>query len=156
MITRRRGQRGNALIEFALATAVLIPFLTGTFQFGYSFYAYNRLQTAVSNGARYAAMRTYRSSGGATSIDKVKAAVKNMVVYGTPSPGESPAPVVPGLTTGSVGVTYTLTGTGEPTDVQVQVNSYTLDALFSSYTFTNKPFAKFPYLGRYAPAESEP
>src|SRR5262245_17518824 len=59
---RRRGQSGNALIEFALAFGFLFPCLTGTFQFGYAFFIYNELQNAVRQGARYAAFKTYDSS----------------------------------------------------------------------------------------------
>ena len=58
---RRRKSGGNALIEFALAFGFLFPVLTGTFQFGYAFFVYNELQTAVREGARYAAFKTYDS-----------------------------------------------------------------------------------------------
>jgi len=52
-------QRGHAMLELAISSAVMISCLAGTFQFGYTFYVYNQLVTAVGNGGRYAAMRTY-------------------------------------------------------------------------------------------------
>ena len=51
--------------------------------------------TAVGNGARYAAQRTYRAASDA-DLEKARAAIRNMVVYGDPSPTDS-APVVPNL-----------------------------------------------------------
>src|ERR1051325_7493401 len=59
--TRRR-ERGHAMLELAVSAAVMISCLGGTFQFGYTFYVYNQVVTAVGNGARYAAQRTYRAA----------------------------------------------------------------------------------------------
>lgn len=67
----RKRQRGNAFIEFALAAGILLPVMAGTFQFGFTFYTYNLLQAAVSNGGRYAAYRTYRCLAGETDIIQV-------------------------------------------------------------------------------------
>jgi hypothetical protein len=58
----------------------MVACLGGTFQFGYTFYVYNQLVTAVGNGGRYAAMRTYRASG-STDIEKGKEAIRNMAVH---------------------------------------------------------------------------
>jgi Flp pilus assembly protein TadG len=150
-----RSKRGNAMIEFALSAGVLIPCLAGTFQFGYGMYTYNKLQSAVAGGGRYAALRTYRTLAGTTDTDKVKLAVKNMVVYGTPSPTDSSVPLVNGLSTGSVNVTYTLSSS-TPTSVTVSISSFTVDTIFTSFTFTGKPVVTYPYVGRYATEESEP
>lgn len=58
----RHGSRsGSAILEFALSFVLIFPLLAGSFQFGYSFYVYNRMQTAVEGGARYASLRTYDS-----------------------------------------------------------------------------------------------
>ena len=48
------------MVEFALASVILIPTFVGTFQFGYTFYVYNLLCTQVRAGARYASTRTFR------------------------------------------------------------------------------------------------
>jgi Flp pilus assembly protein TadG len=148
-------KRGNAMLEFAISAGVLIPCLAGTFQFGFGMYTYNRLQSAVDDGGRYGALRTYRTLLGSTDTDKVKLAIKNVVVYGTPTPTNSSVPVVNGIGTGNVNVAFSPTS-GVPTSVTVNITSFAVDTIFSSYTFTGKPVVTFPYLGRYAPEESEP
>ncbi len=73
------------MLELALSAGVMVSCLAGTFQFGYTFYIYNELVTAVGNGARYAATRTYRSDA-----ETSKAAIRNMVVYGNRHPRPVP------------------------------------------------------------------
>ena len=148
-------EHGHAMLELAVSAGVMVACLTGTFQFGYGLYTYNRLQSAVDNGGRYGAMRTYRTLLGSTDTDKVKLAIKNVVVYGTPSPTDSSVPAVNGLGTGNVNVAFTLSS-GIPVSVTVNVSSFTIDTIFSSYALTGKPVVTFPYLGRYATEESEP
>ena len=158
--TKRRDERGNAMLEFALSSLVLITMFIATFQFGYAFFVYNRLQTAVRNGARYASVRTFRAADG-TSITKFKTAVQQMVVYGD-SASTAGAPVVPGLAASNVTVNITdaagnaAGSTVMPDRVQVYVSSYTLDALFRTYSFTSKPYENFPYVGVWLPTFSEP
>src|SRR5580693_2018988 len=94
---RGRAQKGHAMLELALCAGVMVSCLAGTFQFGYTFYVYNQLVTAVGNGARYAAMRTYRAAA-PQDIEKGSSAIRNMVVYGDARPPADAAPVVPGLT----------------------------------------------------------
>ena len=53
---------GNIMLEFAIGSSLLVAAFAGTFQFGYTFYAYNKLATAVNDGARYAALRPYNST----------------------------------------------------------------------------------------------
>ena len=76
------------MLELAISAGVMVSCLVGTFQFGYTFYTYNQLVTAVGNGARYAAQRTYRAASDRTS-NAGNAAIRNMVVYGDaqPAPG---------------------------------------------------------------------
>ena len=152
---KNRSRRGSALLEFAIASIILFPCLAATFQFGYSFYVYNQLESAVSGGARYASLRTYRSLAGDADYAKIQTAVKNVVVYGNPA--GTGTVQVPGLTTANVSVTYAPRTVGTiPTRVTVSVSSFAVDAVFKTYTFTGKPSVTVPYLGRYAPAESEP
>ena len=154
-------QRGNAMIEFALASLILIPMFIGTFQFGYTFYVYNLLCTQVRAGARYASTRTFRC-GDSTSITKFKTAVKDMVMYGDPNPGGSPTPLEPGLTTDQIVVDITDAGGVDITDntrvpafVMVSTN-YSVNAVVSTMNFTGKPRLQFPYTGQWAPQETEP
>ena len=151
--TKRR--RGNAALELALASSLLVPAMAGTFQFGYSMYLYNQLEAGIANGARFAAMRTYRSVNGTTDVDAGKLAIKKLTVYGTPYPGDLSYPVVTGLTTNHVTVTYAYSSENVPTTVTVSVSNFTVNSLFKTFTFNNKPSMTFPYMGRYAPNESE-
>lgn len=156
-MTRRnkRSQRGNSLVEFALASSTLILSFSGAFQFGFGFYRYNMLESAVSAGARYASTRTYRCARGTADVDAIKMAVRNVVVYGTPVPDNNSRPIMPGLDTNAVYVTYTLSSTGVPTYVTVGVQSMNIDVVFTTFTLTGKPYVSFPFMGRYAPQEAE-
>jgi Flp pilus assembly protein TadG len=152
-------RRGNAMVEFALASAILIPIFVGTFQCGYTFYVYNLLCTQIRAGSRYASVRTFRCVD-ATSITKFKTAVGNMVRFGNPD-GTGKV-IEPGLTAGEVDVEIKdKTGVDAdsshiPNYVTVSTTSYKVDAVFKTFTFTGKPILRFQYVGRYAPQESEP
>jgi hypothetical protein len=119
--------------------------------FGYAFYTYNNLAKAVSDGARFASMRTYFGTCTSTcnSDPAYVTAVKNVVLYGNPSPSGSPNPVVHNLTSGNVTVTVAAVN-NVPTTVNVAITGYSLSLPFSSVSLTNKPAAIFPYIGRYA------
>ncbi len=149
---RRRRQGGSAIVEFALGSFILVFVFTGTFEFGYTFYIYNNLQTAVNNGAKYAALRPYEPTS-ATPEACFKTAVQNMVAYGDPS-GTTTAPVAPSLAPSNVTLTPTFTN-GVPSAMTVGITGYTLNAVVQKFTLTNKPQATYPYLGRYAGGDGE-
>jgi Flp pilus assembly protein TadG len=144
---RRRSRQGSALLEFAIATGILVPLFTGTFQFGYTLYVYNSLQSAVRGGARYASMRSYDSAS-ATPSSGFSTAVKNMVVYGNPD--GTGQPVSRGLTASNVQIQPNMNGAA-PESITVQITGYTIDAVFTSFTFNGKPSTTFPYTGTAAP-----
>jgi hypothetical protein len=152
---KRRRQRGHAMLELAVSAGVMVSCLAGTFQFGYTFYTYNQLVTAVGNGARYAAQRTYRAAT-AQDIERGNAAIRNLVVYGDAQPAPDAAPVVRNLKPEQVEVRWVLSEGGAPVAVDVTLHKYTVDAVFTSFTFDGRPLVEFPYVGRYAPAEREP
>jgi len=135
------------MIEFAIATGILIPAFVGTFQFGYTFHVYNNLNSAVRGGARYGSMQSY-DSGTSTPSTAFSTAVKNMVVYGN-SAGTG-NPVAPGLTTDKVQVVAVMKG-AIPSSITVKVTGYTIDALFRTFTFNGKPSTTFAYTGTAAP-----
>ncbi len=149
---RRSSRRGNAMVEFALSAPLLLSIMTGTFQFGYTFYVYNQLQMAVRAGTRYGSLRDYQSDG-ASCVTSVKDSVKNIVVYGNPSPSAGAAPIVRGLATSNVNVDYAPDAKGVPTMVSVSISGFTVNGLFAKFTFNGKPFAEVPFGGRYAPSE---
>jgi Flp pilus assembly protein TadG len=146
-------ERGHAMLELAISAGVMVSCLVGTFQFGYTFYTYNQLVTAVGNGARYAAQRTY--SSGIEDVERGNAAIRNMVVYGDAQPAPEAAPVVPKLTPAEVDVRWDLAGDGTPLNVNVAIKGYTTDAIFRSFTFDGRPSVQFPYVGKSTPGGRE-
>lgn len=146
---RKKRQSGNSLIEFALSITMIALLFSAAFQFGYTFQVYNQLEGAVRAGARYASVSSYDSYS-ATPTSAFSAAVKNMVVYGKPVLSGGETPIVNGLTTNHVNVLPIFVN-NVPYAMQVSITGYSVSALFSTYTLTNKPYATFPYLGVYAP-----
>jgi Flp pilus assembly protein TadG len=143
------------MLELAIVSGVLVAFLVGTFQFGYGFYVYNQLVTAVGNGARYAAQRTYRG-GTPDDVERGKAAIRNMVVFGDAQPPSGAVPIVSGLSPDRVKVEWVGSDGKAPDAVDIFIHDFTAAAVFKPLTFDGKPFAEFPYVGRYAPGEREP
>ena len=148
-------ERGHAMLELAICAGVLVSCLAGTFQFGYTFFVYNQLVTAIGNGGRYAAMRTYRAATPA-DIEKGSAAIRNMVVFGDAKPPADLAPAVAGLTPDQVEVRWVTDSSQVPTAVNVTIRSFSVNAIFKTFTFSGRPGVEFPFVGRYAPSEKEP
>ncbi len=144
---RQHRKRGNTFVEFALSAALLVPVLTGCFQFGYALYVYNQLQTAVRAGARLASLKTYDSLT-STPTAAFRTSVANMVVYGNPSGGSQP--VVAGLTTANVSVTMHFES-GTPRAVTVSVSNFSVDTIVKRINLVNKPRMKLAFMGRVDP-----
>src|ERR1700675_10916 len=98
----RRNQRGNSAVEFALGFSLLWACFSGVFQYGYTMYLYNALQSAATDGAAYASHLNYCADTASTFTTNVQ----QMVVYGDPT-ASSGASTVPGLTTSNVTITLT-------------------------------------------------
>ena len=141
------GRAGNSMLEFALGSSLFLASFAGTFEFGYTFYQYNTLQTAVSDGARYASLQPYDSSTTSPSSSFL-AKVQNMVVYGNPSGGT--APIAPNLATSNVNLTVTFTNSA-PSAITVYISGYAIDAIFATTTLSTKPKVTYPYVGVYSP-----
>ena len=86
-------------------------------------------------------------------------AVKNVVRYGNPSGTGSV--IEPGLQDGEVSVSIldanglTADASHTPSYVVVKAANYTVDAVITTFSFNGKPSVTMPYLGEYAPAETE-
>ena len=109
----RKGERGAALVEFAIAATVFLTAMFAILEFGRALWVHNALTDAVRRGARYAVIHR------ASDIDSVK----NVVVYGDPAGGTQP--VVENLTTANVTVTYT----------NFSLNSGTVSVSITNYQF---------------------
>ena len=53
---RRRGERGAALVEFALAVPLLLVVIAGIVDFGFAFQRYEVITNAAREGARMATL----------------------------------------------------------------------------------------------------
>ena len=143
----RGRSRGNAMVEFALAFGLLFPVLAGSFQFGYAFYIYNKMQTAVRCGARYASLRVYDSES-STPTANFASSVRNMVVFGDPGGGTDP--VVPGLTPQNVTVDVTF-DLGLPSEITIGIDNFRASAVVAMLDFNTKPHVTVPYVGLFDP-----
>jgi hypothetical protein len=108
----------------------------------------------VGNGGRYAAMRTYRASA-PSDIEKARAAIRNMVAYGDTRPAPDALPQVANLPPAPVQVEWVMDDSGDPALVNVSIADYSVDAAFGMFRFTGKPAVEYPFVGRFAPSESE-
>jgi Flp pilus assembly protein TadG len=140
-------REGNAMLEFAIGSGILVMAFVGTFQFGYTFLQYNNLQNAVARGARYASLYPYDSTTTAPSALFI-GNVKNMVLYGSPTAGASP--VAPGLTAANVNLTVIFTN-GVPSGMTVFISGYSINSIFATSTLTNKPQVTYAYQGIWTP-----
>lgn len=154
-----RNRDGNAMLEFAIGAGVLVSVFSGTFQFGFTFLQYNNLQNAAARGARYASLIPYDSSS-ATPSSSYEAAVKNMVLYGSPTLVTqavtagvavlTPPPALPGLTASNVDVAITFLN-GVPSNVTVSITGYAINSVFATTTLVNKPAVTYAYQGIWSP-----
>ena len=141
--SNKKSERGNALLEFALGFALLWALFAGLYQFGYSFYVYNEVMTSVENAAELGAKMTYDTA----NPSNFTTAVTNMVLYGNTTAGTSP--IVPGLASSNVSVNLNLQNS-IPSNVTVSISNYSVDCLFTKFTFNGKPRATAVYMGQIA------
>src|SRR5229473_1106984 len=150
MNRRFKSKRGSSMVEFACAAPLAIMILAGTFQFGYTFYVYNQLQLSIRGGVRYASLMDYKGTSSAC-VANTQDTVRNVVVYGSPTPAAGASPVVRGLANSNVNVNFNPDANGVPTNVTVSATGFSVDAVFTTFTFNGKPMASVPYVGRYSP-----
>ncbi|HEX8985944.1 MAG TPA: TadE/TadG family type IV pilus assembly protein [Bryobacteraceae bacterium] len=147
VLNRAHNRAGNAMLEFALGSAVLVAAFAGTFQFGYTFLQYNNLVNAVARGARYASLVPYDSAT-TTPSSAFSSAVQNMVLYGSPTAGSTP--VLNNLKTENVSLTVTFTN-GVPSAMKVSVTGYAINSVFGKVALTSKPSITYTYQGIWSP-----
>jgi len=142
-------RRGSVLVELTLSLTFLCALFLGTWQYGYTFFIYGELESAVRAGARYASMQTYNSAN-STPTAAFETAVQNVVVYGDPAPANGATPVAPGLTTANVAVTPNFNNSA-PVSITVSITGYTVPTYFGNTTLTGKPTTTFPFVGIFGP-----
>lgn len=104
-------ERGTALVEYAIAATVFLTSMFGVIEFGRALWTHNALSDAARRGARYAVLHS------ADDANKVK----NVVVYGNESGGDTP--LLPNLSTANVNVNYSQFALNKGT-VSVSVTNY--------------------------------
>ena len=126
---------GSALIEFAASLILVSTLFTGIFQFSYTLSTYHALVNAVRAGARYASLQPQPPNGPNPEVIK---AVRNMVVYGDPSPSANAKPITPGLAPDNVEMIL------ESGTATVSVRGFELSAVFSKIMLDGRPTVTFP------------
>ena len=92
---RKRNQRGQTLVEFALVVMVFLVIVFGLLEFSRALWTWNTIVQATRAGARFAVVETPT----ATDVE-----IKNYVAYlNTTGTGD---PVLPGLTASNVTVSF--------------------------------------------------
>jgi Flp pilus assembly protein TadG len=140
MRSRRNSTAGTATIELALSTLLLASLLGGAFRLGYTIYIYEALVNQVSAAARYASRVDFDTGHSFVPT------VQNMAVYGTPTAGI--APMVPGLATSNINVTWATDSMGFPQTITVSITNFSVDAVFQTFTFSGKPAVTVRFAGR--------
>jgi Flp pilus assembly protein TadG len=141
-LIRRKSERGNAMLEFALGFSLLWMLFSGIYQIGYAYYIYDRLTVATANAVQLGSRLAY-DTGSPTTFST---ALQNMVLYGSETAGTYP--IVPNLTASNVAVNAHLDANGIPRYVTVNITGYTINALFTSFNLPNKPGATGQYYGQ--------
>lgn len=120
---KRHAMRGGSLIEFTVVATTFFMMLVGIVAAGNLYYTHNALVEATRRGARYAVMN---ASGSTTNV-------KNVVVYGTPSPQQGATSLIYNLQTTNVTVTYTGLNVAQGT-VTVTIDNYTFPFVLPTRT----------------------
>ncbi len=141
-VIRKKSERGNTILEFALGFPLVWMLFAGIYQVGYGFYLYDSLMSATANAGELGSKLDYDTGDPSGYTD----AIKNMVVYGDTTAGSRP--LVPNMTTSKVNVNVTLDSAGIPRYVTVAISNYTIDAIFAKINLSNKPSVTTLYYGR--------
>ena len=125
-INKKESEKGNVMIEFTITAIAFLMMIMAIVSAGHLFFTHNALVESTRRGARYASLVAAPSTQGCQNNSTTVNAVKNMVLYGTPTAGT--ATLVNNLQPSNVTVCYSNDyGVGQGT-VSVKIENY-------SYTF---------------------
>ena len=99
-VAKREGERGAALVEFALCATIFLAVIFGVLEFGRMLWVHNALADATRRAARYAVTRGKSNE----PSSEIQQAIRNVAVYGNPE--GSGNPLVDGLAPGQVLITF--------------------------------------------------
>ena len=124
-VTKKCGERGSTLVEFAIGATVFLTVMFGVIEFGRALWTHNALADAARRAARYAVNQPAASPAGTktsgTNVGPSITAIRNVGVYGDPEGGSQP--LVTDLTPENLNVQYTNFGVGSGT-VAVTITNY--------------------------------
>ena len=119
----RRDEQGVQLLEMAIVIPIILVLFAAVAEFGRYFHEYTTLAKASRLGARYLISKSVNSSVNYEAI------AKNIVVYGNAT--GSGSPILSGLSTANVEVTYAGPISGIPETVTVTIVNYPHVPLFN-------------------------
>jgi Flp pilus assembly protein TadG len=148
-----RDERGVQLVEVTIVIPLFLMLFAATAEFGRYYYEYTTLAKATRGGARYLSA-ALKGSGDGTD--------KNIVVFG--NAGGTGTPILDGLTTGQVNITYQGGSAAIPETVTVSIQGYTHQPIFNLGALTKivglnlavdvKPSVTMRYLNTQPPPAS--
>lgn len=146
---RWRWKHGGVAVEFAIIVPVMAWIILGVWHFSHSYLVYARLQWAVREGARYAALTTYVEGAEATFISSVQ----DVVCCGSVGCNCGAQPAVKGLSKANIDVVVQKSGGAfyRPSSILVRVNGFSMNLPYSPLSLTDKPQVRYPFVGYYAP-----
>jgi Flp pilus assembly protein TadG len=80
-VRQKNGEAGSALVEFALATVIILTVLFGIIDMGRALYAFDWVSDAARRGTRYAMVRGTSSCTGSPQLSDCKAGPPLITTY---------------------------------------------------------------------------
>jgi Flp pilus assembly protein TadG len=102
-----RGERGQALVEFAFASIIFLMTVFGTLEFGLMVWHYNMISNLAQEGARWASVRGSSSSITHATSSAVQTFISSRSTGITVTSTTAPSPVGPQGSTVTVQVSTT-------------------------------------------------
>jgi Flp pilus assembly protein TadG len=138
------GEDGSAMVEFAIMLPVLLILFAGAAELGRLFYTYTTLAKATEVGARYLSTSFQATSPVAADATAAQNIAKSLAVCGHTT-CTNQTPIVPGLTTSNITVTFPIRNNIRY--AKVQITGYTYGpGVFHLAHFTGKANTVF-YFG---------
>ena len=138
LAARRRRARGSALLEAALALAVLAPLAVVAGRYAWSFYQFQSLYSVVEEAARFGASASLRDGE-----DAWRENVRQFALCGAPSPCAYPR--IESMRPENVRVEL-VQPAGAPPSVRVSIQGFNVAVPGGSKHFDGAPSAQFPRL----------
>ncbi|HEV8431344.1 MAG TPA: TadE family protein [Pyrinomonadaceae bacterium] len=120
-----RDESGVSLVEVTIVIPIFLMLFAATAEFGRYFYEYTTLAKATRGGARYLSSAVIGTGEGAAA---------NIVVYG--NSGGTGTPILTGLSTSQVKITYQGGSAAIPETVTVEIVGYTHEPIFNLAALT--------------------